>query len=250
MRSCWARGTKAALIALAAAAALSAPPAQAADCGFGGCVPVSRMPASGGADMAAILRRAQRFFGVQAEAYIVSSDDVKARLPYMLPRQEPFIMTNQIHIPEIYHARTEINHIGKKHYVWHYILGHEMAHVYQKENNLIELMSAPFPNKSVVIAELHADYLAGFFMASEFHLSATTIDNLLRELKDLPVGPRGAADYHGEPGQRFFVTTQGALAAFKRPTPTLREASGAGVECVLNLLFLEGQAKSLSEVCK
>lgn len=226
-------------------------PAAAADCSFGGCVPVSQMPATDGSDIASILRRSQRFFGVSAEAYIVSSDDVRARLPYMLPRQEPFIMKHQIHIPEVYHARTEINNIGKRHYVWHYILGHEMAHVYQKENRLIELMTAPFPNKSVVIVELHADYLAGFFMASEFRLSATTIDNLLREIKDLPVGPPGSASYHGQPGQRFFVTTQGALAAFKQPTPSLREASGAGVECVLNLLFLQdGEQKSLSEVCK
>lgn len=237
-------------VALAIAALLAPGAARAADCGFGGCIDVASMPAGGGADMAEILRRAQRFYKSKATAYIVSSQDARATLPYMLPRQEPYVMAHQIHIPEIYHARTEIGQSGKKHFVWHYIIGHEMAHVYQEELGLIEAMAGPFKNNSVVLAELHADYMAGFFMAREYRIDAVTIDNLLKELKELPVGERGSSSYHGEPGERFFITTQGALAAFRRPTPTLSQASSAGVKCAFDLLFARDKATSLSEICR
>ena len=243
----WAR---AAMIGVFGALTTAAVPASAADCSFGGCIDVANLPAGAGADMADILRRAQRFFQTSATAYIVSSDSANATLPYMLPRQEPFVMRHQIHIPEIYHARTEIAHLGKAHYVWHYILGHEMAHVYQEELGLIDAMTGPFKNQSVVLAELHADYMAGFFMAREFQIDAVTIDNLLKELKELPVGVKGSASYHGEPGERFFITTQGALAAFRRPTPSLADASALGVNCAFDLLFVRDGAKNLSEICR
>ena len=225
--------------------------AEAADCSVSGaCIDVATLPATPHTDMADILRRAQRFFRTRATAYIVSSQSAAATLPYMLPRQPPFVLKHQIHIPEIYHAKTEIGQRGKKHFVWHYILGHEMAHVYQEKLGLIDAMSGPFKNNSVVLAELHADYMAGFFMAREFRVDSVTIDNLLRELKDLPVGTRGSSSYHGEPGERFFITTQGALAAFRRPTPSLREASRLGVNCAFDLLFARDKATSLSEICQ
>lgn len=238
-------------LAILSALALGPAPARAADCSFGGCTDVAQLPPTPSADMADVLRRAQRFFQSDAKAYIVSSSAARARLPYMLPKQD-LVTRHQIHIPEIYHARTELNAAGGKHYVWHYILGHEMAHVYQEELGLIAAMSAPFPNQSVVLAELHADYMAGFFMAHEFQLSATTIDNLLRELQELPVGDRGSADYHGEPGERFFITTQGALAALRRPTPNLGEASALGVNCVFDVLLArDGDANgSLANICQ
>lgn len=239
-----------ALLAALTLAALAPHSASAADCADGGCIDVAVMPPSEGADMAGILRRAQRFYRVQATAYIVSSAAARATLPYMLPRQEPFVRSHQIHIPEIYHARTELNQRGKRHFVWHYILGHEMAHVYQEELGLIEAMSGPFKNNSVVLAELHADYLAGFFMAREFKMDAVSIDNLLKEISDLPVGERGATDYHGEPGERFFIATQGALAAFRRPTPSLSAASSLGVNCAFDILQARSSDASLSELCQ
>lgn len=235
-------------VAAAAPVALAPAPASAIDCSFGGCIDVAGLPAGGGVDLADILRRAQRFYGTSAKAYIVSSEDVEAWLPYMLPRQEPFVMRHQIHIPEIYHFKTEFEHKGQEHFVWHYIIGHEMAHVYQEERDLIEAMSGPF--ESVVLAELHADFMAGFFMASEFRMKASTIDNVLRELKELPTGQRGDRDYHGEPGERFFITTQGALAAFKQPRPTLAQASAQGVRCAFDLLTVRDGAQSLSEICR
>ena len=259
MRSCWAiaegrvaNRLRGVVLALVAALGLwgAADLARAADCAHGGCIDIATLPPTPHSDMAGVLSRAQRFFRTRATAYIVSSQSAAATLPYMLPRQKPFVLEHQIHIPEIYHARTEIKQSGRKHYVWHYILGHEMAHVYQEELGLIEAMSGPFKNNSVVLAELHADYMAGFFMAREFRVDSVTIDNLLRELKELPVGPKGSASYHGQPGERFFITTQGALAAFRRPTPTLEQASAMGVNCAFDLLFARDKAKSLSEICR
>lgn len=222
--------------------------AEAIDCNLGGCVAdVARMPASPNADMADILKRAQRFFGTNTQAYIVNSNVKRATLPYLLRRQGVIVERSQIHIPEVYYARIELQHRGKRHFVWNYIIGHEMAHAYQEQTGLLKEM---FVEDSVLLAELHADYLAGFFMAREFELDATAVDSLLRELQDLPAGEPGSADYHGEPGWRFFIATQGALAAFKRPTPSLAQASAAGAGCVLDLLFVNKGAKTLSEICR
>ncbi|MEL6316889.1 MAG: hypothetical protein AAFR16_04525 [Pseudomonadota bacterium] len=231
----------------AAAAALGAPaPARAIDCDFGGCTDVARLP-PGSVDMAEIVRRAQGFFETDAKVYIVSSARVQAVLPYMLPRQPPFVARNQIHIPEIYHAVTELKYGARPHFVWHYIIGHEMAHAHQKDLRLVEAMSAPID--SVVIAELHADFLAGFFMARNYALSAAAVEELLREIQDLPAGQPGEQDYHGAPGERFFAATQGALYALARPAPTLRAASAQGVRCVFDIIAARTAAGRGSELC-
>lgn len=218
--------------AIAIAAALSASPAAAVDCALGGCIDATRLPAASGLNWADLVGRAQRFFGVSANAYIVSSSSMRAYLPYMLPRQAT-ISADQIHIPEIYHAQIEARHAGHQHFVWHYIIGHEMAHGYQYRLRLVEAMKGPFD--SVVAAELHADFLAGFFLAREYGLQPVAINQLLSEIQQLPTGRPGDQAYHGEPTQRFYIAMQGALFALKRPSPSREDASVKGLELAFEL---------------
>lgn len=233
----WSRGVRRALrlAALVVAAAVAPSVAQDFDCSRADCIDVERLPGAGSSDLGAITRRAQRFFGVDAKVYIVSSEQMKAALPYMLPRQIPEVLADQIHIPELYHAATELKHAGLEHYVWHYIIGHEMAHVSQERGAAIRTFQA-FCDASVLI-ELHADFLAGFFIASEYHLTQGAIDSLLSETSELPSGRPDAPDYHGEPRERFFVATQGAVLALQRPRPTVGDASAQGFNLVYDLVL-------------
>lgn len=204
------------------------PPAQAVlDCSRSACLDVSGLPASRNVDWADMIRRAHRLFGVRTGVFIVPSARTRARLPYMLPQQVPLIMEEQIHIPEIYHFVTEHKFRGKDHFVWHFIIGHEMAHAYQERLNLIEAMKGPF--NSVVMAELHADFLAGFYLTREYGLTVAAIEQLSEEVSELPTGQPGDVVYHGSPTQRFFMVTQGALLALRTPRPTLAEASAEGL---------------------
>lgn len=237
----------------AAGLGVGAAPAAAQDCGDGGCIAdIERLPGGPYVDIGDIVRRARRFYGVDTRAYIVSSDRSGQILPYYLRRDPPIVMRGQIQIPEIYYAGTELKNRGQQHYVWHYIIGHEMAHAYQDRLRLVEAMRGIYANKSVVMVELHADFLAGFFLAKEFGLSGVAIDNLLRELRDLPSGGPDSPSYHGEVGERFFMATQGALMAFQRPTPTLQDASARGVRCAFDILAARASTERtpLSALCK
>lgn len=207
-------------------------PAAAIDCARGGCIDASRLPPGPGVDWRDLISRAQRFFSADAGVFIVSSAEVQASLPYILPRQVS-ISVNQIHIPEIYHAQIEARYAGAPHYIWHYIVGHEMAHAYQYRLGVVEALEGPFD--SVVAAELHADYLAGFFLAREYGLSIAAIDQLLEELRSLPSGKPGDFSYHGEPEQRFFALMQGALYSLGRPAPSREDASVSGLELAFDL---------------
>ncbi len=232
-RTVWARGAVAAA-ALACVSAASPAPAVT-DCSLrGACLNAARLPETQSVVWSDVIRRAQRFFGARAEVFIVSSADVEARLPYFLPEQRPLILAQQIHIPEIYHALTELKHRETKHYIWQYIVGHEMAHAYQDNLKLIDAMVAP--SQSVVLAELHADFMAGFFLAREYGLSVAAIDQLQQELTDLPAGAPGSPSFHGSPRQRFFMVTQGALMALRQPAPALGEASSEGIRRAFDLM--------------
>ncbi|MEO1328692.1 MAG: hypothetical protein AAFW46_03445 [Pseudomonadota bacterium] len=223
--------------------ALVAPAGAVTDCSIPGkCLDASRLPKTKSVDWGDLIRRAQRFYGVSTPIFIVSSSDVEARLPYFLPEQRPLIYASQIHIPEIYHAITEVKHRQTKHYIWQYIVGHEMAHANQHRLKLIDAMVAP--SQSVVLAELHADFMAGFFLAREYGLSVAAIDQLQQELTDLPAGAPGSPSFHGSPRQRFFMVTQGALLALKRPTPSLGQASSEGIRRAFDLMPQIGAASN------
>ena len=232
-RGGWRIGALAAALIAGLSASLPAEPARAADCTHGGCLNLAPLAAGEGVTFGDIVRRAERFFGVRANAYLVGALEAQATLPYMLPRQEPFVTAHQIHIPELYHFR--VNQVFKDRtlLVWHFIIGHEMAHVYQEESKLLEAMSGPF--RSVLIAELHADFLAGYFLAKELKISQADLDTLSEKLAQLPSGEKGSPDYHGSTGERYWATTQGSLAAYRRPPLSLGQASSEGVQCAFDL---------------
>lgn len=226
-----------ALSALLAIGASPPVPAHALDCEYGDCIDAARLP-GGAVDWATLIRRGQRFFNIDTNVYIVSFTQVKADLPYFQRAMGPFV--GQVHIPEIYHAVIETKHAGQPHFVWHYIIGHEFAHAYQDRLKLIEAMMAPYQNRSHVAFELHADFLAGFFLAAEYGLELAAIDQILEELTALPTGEPGDTTYHGEPHQRFYMATQGALLALRQPRPSLAEASAEGVRRLSDVLPFGG----------
>ncbi|MCI4664893.1 MAG: hypothetical protein MRY74_09245 [Neomegalonema sp.] len=221
------------LAAMLAALLTGAPAAPALDCSFGGCVDVERLP-GGTVNLTQIVQRAQKFFKVTTKVYLVRSSKAKAWLPYMLAKAEPFVMTDQIHIPDAYHAITEVSSAGKPHFVWHYIIGHEMAHAYQQRTGILAALVKP--TDTVLLAELQADYLAGFFMGAAYNLPTSAIAQLRKEIKGLPSGAPGAPNYHGRPGDRFFITTQGALHALAQPRPSLASAAKRGLACAIDIL--------------
>ena len=213
-------------VGAAAALSLGATPAAAIDCEFEGCLDVTRLP-GGSVNWAQLVQRCQRFFGATTRVYIVSFSRVRANLPYMQRALPP--IPEQIHIPEIYHATIERQHAGQPHFVWHYILAHEFAHVYQDRLDLISALQFTYADEKHVEFELHADFLAGFFLASEYGLHMEALDQIMAEVNALPSGRPEDATYHGEPHQRYFLATQGALLALRRPRPTLAEATAEGI---------------------
>ncbi|MEO1294084.1 MAG: hypothetical protein AAFV62_14895, partial [Pseudomonadota bacterium] len=134
---------KGAAVALTLCLAVPPTPAKAIiDCSIGGCFDASTLPPSGPNDIAEVIRSSWNFFGVNPSVYIVSASEVRATLPYLLPEQEG-IGRDQIHIPEIYHASIELQHAGARHFIWHYIIGHEMAHAFQKRTKLLNALDTP-----------------------------------------------------------------------------------------------------------
>ncbi|MCI4662473.1 MAG: hypothetical protein MRY63_11720 [Neomegalonema sp.] len=202
--------------------------AQILDCSIMDCLDASYLPPSGPNDMAEVIRRAQGFYGVDTRVYVVSHRESAAKLPVFVLKRPGLIDADQIHVPDIYHASIEFQHAGEKHFIWHYIIGHEMAHAFQKHSRLIEAMGAGMFRSNVAV-ELHADFMAGFFLGREYGLDVLAIDQLARELETIPAGKPGDVHFHGAPRQRYFVMTQGALFALRRPVPTLNEANAEAI---------------------
>lgn len=222
------------LIAGALAAAAFAGPARAIDCEYERCLDASSLPGSG-LNWGDLIRRAQRFFGVDTRTYIVSFSRVDAKLPYLQRAFPP--IPEQIHIPEIYHAIIEAQHAGERHFVWHYILGHEYAHAYQERLKLIDAM-LQYDRRHVAF-ELHADFLAGYFVASEYGMQMQALDQIMAEVSALPSGEPTDPTYHGTPHQRWWMATQGALLSLRRPRPRLGVASAEGIQRLGDVLPAE-----------
>lgn len=210
----------------AAALCGAASPAWALDCEFERCLDAARLPGAV-VPWRRIISRGQRLFGISTKVYIVSFAQVSARVPYLQRANTEFAVPEEVHIPEIYHATIEAQHAGREHYIWHYIIGHEFAHSYQDRIGLIDAFT--FPKNANTSFELHADFLAGFFIAREFGLALDAIDQIFDEVRLLPNGERGTSQYYGEPTQRYYMATQGALLALRHPTPSLAEASAEGI---------------------
>ncbi|MBX2856652.1 MAG: hypothetical protein KTR21_16815 [Rhodobacteraceae bacterium] len=238
MMTGWAGFQRATRIGAAVILALwlgAAGPARAIDCDWADdqCLDASRLP--GGVGWSELVRRGHRFFGIDTKVYIVGHADVRARIPYMQRALPP--LKAQVHIPEVYHARVESDHAGQEHYIWHYIVSHEFAHVYQDSIGFIDALRLASPGQSHQMFELHADFLAGFFIGREYSLPLPVLDQLLNELNTLPAGDVTAVDFHGSTRQRYFVATQGALLGRSRPNMTLSQATAEGLNVVWDLVL-------------
>lgn len=206
-------------------------PAAALDCEYERCLNAALLPGSS-VDWGDLIRRLKRFYGVSTNTYIVSFSRVAAKLPYLQRAIDP--IPEQIHIPEIYHATIEAQHIGERHFVWHYILGHEYAHAYQESVGLIDAWKVY--DRRHLPFELHADFLSGFFLASEYGMEMKAIDQIMAEVTALPAGEPEDDNYHGTPWQRWWMATQGALLALQRPRPRLGAASAEGINRIGEVL--------------
>lgn len=89
------------------------------------------------------------------------------------------------------------------------IVGHEFAHVYQVRKNLTERLMVAEPTGKFI--ELHADFMAGWFMSQRHNLTTDILQfvaNVLFERGDQAVGLSG---HHGTKADRFSAVLQGYL---------------------------------------
>ena len=89
------------------------------------------------------------------------------------------------------------------------VVGHEFAHIYQVRRNFTERLMAAEPTGKFV--ELHADFMAGWFMSQRHNLTIEVLQfvaNVLFERGDQAVGLPG---HHGTKADRFSAVLQGYL---------------------------------------
>ena len=207
--------------------------ADAQDCSTAGCINLGQIGDQSGVNWSRLVSTANAFYGTNAKVYLVSSIDFGLRAPVFLREQEG-IQQGQIQIPDIYHALAYKAGGTDAKYLWQYIVGHEMAHAFQERTGFAAALTAPF--SSNVGVELHADFLAGFFMARQYGLSSAALDRVLDEVESLPTGKKGDRDYHGTHIQRVKMVSQGALLAVSDREAGLTKANQCAVDYTFQLL--------------
>ncbi|MEO1303959.1 MAG: hypothetical protein AAFV37_03210 [Pseudomonadota bacterium] len=220
-------------MALGTIALSASPTAASIDCELASCIDLSDLDGSSGVDWSTLINDANEFYETDTNVYLVSAFDEGISSPYFLPEQES-VTKGQIHIPDIYHWVVSNGRADDAESIWKFIVGHEMAHAYQVRANLDKSLVGPFD--SVVVLELHADYLAGFFLTKRYGLSVTELDSILNEVERLPTGEPGDPDFHGAHAQRVIMVTRGALFAVADPGADLKGASICGLEMALELI--------------
>lgn len=103
------------------------------------------------------------------------------------------------------------------------IMAHEFAHILQ------EKLSCTLDGK---IRELHADFLAGYYMAKRGGYTADAVTAFGTSLYAKGDGELWEASHHGTPKQRITAMLGGFIAADKVSTP--KEAYEAGIELLTN----------------
>lgn len=223
--------TRSVVFALALASLSLHAPARAQDCAIIDCVNLGGMGVQAGVDLGGIIFKANAFFGVDVSVYLTSAEDTGMKSPVYLPLQ-PGIGRAQVQVPDIYHAMTFAS--KDKAYVWQYVIGHEVAHAYQDRTGISSALKFPF--SSDVAVELHADFLAGFFLARQYGLSGMALDGVLDEVQRLPTGKPGDADFHGSHAQRVVMVSRGALLGLTQPEYQVSDASACAVDLVFGIL--------------
>lgn len=105
------------------------------------------------------------------------------------------------------------------------IAGHEFGHVFQIRNKHVEPLLAGADGKAKLV-ELHADFLAGWFMSKRGHLPVEilryVVDALFSRGDDLV----GEPDHHGTKAERFAAVLQGYLRGTATDSPEGAAANG------------------------
>lgn len=218
---------RAASAAAAMLAVFAGPPALAYDCALQEtCIDMETLPPTDVFDWPGLILDVRRFFDTDAKFYIVDAQEVRATLPYTIPRQEPFIQKTQVHIPDTYFATTDGRAGRQGSLLWPFVIAHEAAHVRQDSLGLISPQTTVFG--SVVWTELYADFMAGFFIGRQFQLSPEEVrEKLAAELRGFPSGDKRTRYYHGGPTLRLEAIAAGA--DFASDGGTLSDARGAAV---------------------
>jgi hypothetical protein len=108
------------------------------------------------------------------------------------------------------------------------VLAHECAHIHQYFN--VNPTSLTWPNTA--LRELHADLLAGYYLAKQKGLRSENVSGFQRELINVGTENTNSPNDHGAGWQRAACMNKGFSMAGK----TLEEASREGVEWVRRFL--------------
>ena len=175
--------------------------------------------------------RARAFFSVDLDFYLVDGAAIGANLPYMLPRQPPLILRSQVHIPREYVAEIEALEAYNKE-VAAFVVGHEAAHAYQERTGLLDRLLLVSGLDTVLLMELQADYLGGFFAGVATGPKMKAHDAIIEQIKLLPSGRPRDPEFHGLFGDRFSLSSTGFLNATRYPAVDVDKASNLALDVV------------------
>jgi hypothetical protein len=89
------------------------------------------------------------------------------------------------------------------------IVGHEFAHIYQARHGYVERLAPS--NSTVRLLELHADYLAGWFMSKKGDVLVTGLEPVVDALFSRGEYAFNDPSHHGTKADRFTAALQGFL---------------------------------------
>jgi hypothetical protein len=113
------------------------------------------------------------------------------------------------------------------------VLAHECAHVFQLASP--DLLKGLMKNRtSAVLAELHADFLAGYYLARKKNVTPESLTAMQRVFVYQGAYDRKDPNYHGTPGLRGAAMDTGYFAA--KDNKDFREASEIGARYVVGLV--------------
>jgi hypothetical protein len=158
------------------------------------------------------------FLGVEPDVaiYLDDSPNALALRPSNEASHEGLILLGKNLIIRLIELRGQSSLIG--------VLAHEAAH-------LLQFQSDPqLPAGKV--AEIHADYLAGWYLATKIRNGSRGINLSDFELAVEQLGDTdfGAPDHHGTPRERYEAAFAGAHSSRSAMTPTIQSAYVAGLE--------------------
>lgn len=113
------------------------------------------------------------------------------------------------------------------------VLAHECAHIYQLAND--DLLKELMRGQTIgVLAELHADFLAGYYLARKKNVTPELLTTMQQVFVYLGAYDRKHPRYHGTPGLRGAAMDTGYFAA--QDGKSFKEAAEFGARYVRGLV--------------